>query len=167
MSKSRRKNSKSERGEGEERAKGRKLMKLLNTDIKDLEIADSLRRLGNIQVMEWDFRGSKRRQAGAFEKAPRKKMAAEEFQVLGERLKNFLGYVSGNLIDEPDRSEISFSEISPGVLQLRLVVVKRDLAMLVGRGGQTAETIRNVVKGMGKERGVDVLLKIVAHEEVG
>lgn len=31
-------------------------MGLLNTDIKELEIARSLRRLGNIQVMEWDFR---------------------------------------------------------------------------------------------------------------
>ena len=31
-------------------------MGLLNTEIRELEVARSLRRLGKIQVMEWDFR---------------------------------------------------------------------------------------------------------------
>lgn len=169
MSKHRRKNSKSERDIGEEQAKGRKLMKLLNTDIKDLEIADSLRRIGNIQVMEWDFRGSKREKGTAKPRASgkpsRSALSEAERKGIADSLENFLGYVAGNLIDEPDHSRITVSEISPGVLQLKLVVVKRDLAMLVGRGGQTAETIRSVMKGIGRERGVDVLLKIVSHEE--
>ncbi len=171
MSKHRRKNSKSERDAGKEQAKGRKLMKLLNTDIKDLEIADSLRRIGNIQVTEWGFRGSKRdkevARPRASRKPPRSALSEEERQGIAGCLENFLRYVSGNLIDEPEHSRIAVSEISPGVLQLKLVVVKRDLAMLVGRGGQTAETIRSVLKGMGKARGVDVLLKIVSHEEDG
>ena len=169
MSKSRKKNSKSERNEGEERAKGKKLMKLLNTDIKDLEIADSLRRLGNIQVMEWDFKSSKHDKENGLPKVSRKASAKRlievDIQGIAECLENFLRYVSGNLINEPRRSRISVSEISPRVLELRLVVVKRDLAMLVGRGGQTAESIRHLLKGIGRERGVDVLLKIVSHDE--
>jgi predicted RNA-binding protein YlqC (UPF0109 family) len=171
MSKHRRKNSKSERDAGEEQAKGRKLMKLLNTDIKDLEIADSLRRIGNIQVMDWDFRGPKRDKEATLpsvsRKASKKRLSEAEMQTLAEQLKNFLRYVVENLIDEPSRSRLAVSEISPSVLQLNLVVVERDLAMLVGRGGQTAETIRSVLKGMGRGRGVDVLLKIVSHEEDG
>ncbi|RYD54254.1 MAG: hypothetical protein EOP83_22295 [Verrucomicrobiaceae bacterium] len=38
------------------RVTDRGFIELLNTDLKDLEIASSLRKLGNTKVMEWDFK---------------------------------------------------------------------------------------------------------------
>lgn len=169
MSKRRSKITKSEEDVGEGDVKKGKFAKLLNTDIKDLEIADSLRRLGNIQVMEWNFRSSKRSleatTTNPSTKTSKKGLKARDIHALAERLKKFLHYVAENLIDDPAHAEIKVSEISPAVLHLKLVLVKRDLAMLVGRGGDTAEAIRGVLKAIGRENGVDVLLQILSHEE--
>lgn len=150
------KNPKSDPESRGRRVKQGKLKKLLNTDIKDLEIADSLKRLGNIQVMDWDFKRTPK---------VKKSSATSDTHALGERLKNFLQYVSENLIDEPSQSQISISEVSPDVLHLRLILVKRDLSMLVGRGGGTAEAIRGIIKAAGKQNGVSVLLQMISHED--
>jgi predicted RNA-binding protein YlqC (UPF0109 family) len=40
------------------RVTDRGFLELLNTDIKELEIASSLRKLGNTKVMEWDFKAA-------------------------------------------------------------------------------------------------------------
>lgn len=169
MSKRRSKIAKSDKDDGEGQVRERKFAKLLNTDIKDLEIIDSLKRLGNIQVMEWDFRSPKQAVEAAATKssakASKKRVKARDIQALAKRLKNFLQCVAANLIDEPTQAQIKVSEISPAVLQLKLVLVKRDLAMLVGRRGDTAQAIRGLLKAMGRESGVDVLLQILSHEE--
>jgi predicted RNA-binding protein YlqC (UPF0109 family) len=44
--------------DGRIRVTDRGFLELLNTDLKDLEIASSLRALGNTKVMEWDFKTS-------------------------------------------------------------------------------------------------------------
>ena len=43
---------------GRTRVTDRSFIELLNTDLKDLEIGSSLRKLGNTKVMEWDFKDS-------------------------------------------------------------------------------------------------------------
>ena len=43
---------------GRIRVTDRGFLELLNTDLKDLEIANSLRKLGNTKVMEWDFKAA-------------------------------------------------------------------------------------------------------------
>jgi hypothetical protein len=172
---------------------------LLNTDIKDLEIGASLKRLGEIQVMDWDLRtivpaikkiaaieinlnGGVRKKVMEQDfrrahhstgpdapkssvKRSKKRVDAQEIQALTARLKNFLEYVAVNLIDEPSQAQIKVSEISQRVLRLKLVLVKRDAAMLIGREGHTAAAIRSVIKAMGRKSGVDVLLQILSHEE--
>jgi len=176
---------------------------LLHTDIKEIEIGTSLRRLGNIRVMEWDFKnvipavkktanieidliGGIRRVANykvmewdfkastptedppappTPKKRTKKKKKPPETQVLIEHLKNFLQYVAVNLIDEPTHAQIKVMAISPGVLRLKLVLVKRDVAMLIGMEGHTAAAIRSVLKAVGRKSGVDVLLQILSHEE--
>lgn len=40
------------------RVTDRGFLELLNTDLKELEIGQSLRRLGNTKVMEWDFKAA-------------------------------------------------------------------------------------------------------------
>lgn len=147
----------------------KKFREIIHTDIKDLEIGSALKRLGNIQVLEWELRKSKdlvdAATAKSATKAPKTKIKAKDLKALTESLKNFLEYLVINLVDEPSKLQIEISEISPGVLRLKLVLVKRDVAMLIGREGHTAESIRSLLKSMGKKIGVDVLLKIVSHEE--
>jgi predicted RNA-binding protein YlqC (UPF0109 family) len=176
---------------------------LLNTDIKELEIGDSLRRLGNIRVMDLDFKnvipvvkktanieidviGGIKRIANyrvidwdfkastptvdptappIAKKRAKQKKNPPETQALIEHLKNFLQYVAVNLIDEPSHAQIKVMEISPGVLRIKLVLVKRDVAMLIGMEGHTAAAIRSILKAIGRKTGVDVLLQILSHEE--
>jgi uncharacterized protein len=171
MSKRVSKTVKPDKGSGKEKAEPGEFIKLLKTDIKDLEIGDTLKRLGNLQVNDWEIRRPKRA-AKAVEtklstkaKGAAKKSKSRHHELLAEQLKNFLLYVATNLIEEPSRVLIHASDISPKVLRLRLVLVQRDLSMLVGRGGDTAEVIRSILKARGREHGVDVLLQIISHEE--
>lgn len=176
---------------------------LLNTDIRELEITNSLRRLGNIHVMEWDFRTIlpavkktanqevdllnllKRtarykvldweiRSALQVERKPPPEQPAvpvapclspADMQAIIVRLKNFLQYVVVNLIDEPNHAQIKVSEVGPKVLRFKLVLVKRDVAMLIGREGFTASAIRSILKAAAEMNGVQALLQIQSHEE--
>jgi hypothetical protein len=173
-------------------------MELLNTDIRELEIGHSLRKLGNIRVMEWDFRTvipavnklahtevdlvdivkrtarykvldwDFRTAAHPASKPARDGKQAldpEEMQALIVRLKDFLQYVAVNLIDEPNHAQIKVQEIAPNVLRFRLILVKRDVAMLIGKEGHTASAIRNLLKAAAAIKGVAALLMIHSHEE--
>ena len=165
-------------------------MGLLHTEIKELEIARSLKRLGRIQVMEWDFRAvlpavkkvanqevdvidlckrtaSYKVMDWDFRSAAPVKasISRDEMQAILVRLKNFLQYVAVNLIDEPGHAQIKVSEMGPTGLRFKLVLVKKDVALLIGREGHTAAAIRNVLKAAAAAHGVQVLLQIHSHEE--
>jgi predicted RNA-binding protein YlqC (UPF0109 family) len=168
-------------------------MGLINKDISELELSRSLRKLGSLQVMAWDFRtvlpavnklahqeidvvGIVKRTAQYkvidwdFRNPPATKPAVtrlypEEMQAVIERLKNFLQYIVGNLIDEPGHAQIKVREISPNVLRFKLVLMKRDVAMLIGREGHTASAIRSILKSTAAAHGVHALLEIHSHEE--
>jgi predicted RNA-binding protein YlqC (UPF0109 family) len=163
---------------------------LLHKDIREIEFARSLRRLGNTRVMEWDFRSVLpavgkladqevnvidlvRRTASYkvmdwdFRSAPQQtpRLTADEMQSLILRLKNFLQYVAGELINEPGHAQIKVREIAPAVLRFRLILVKRDVAMLIGTEGHTAAAIRSLIKAAAASRGVHALLEILSHEQ--
>lgn len=170
-------------------------VQLLNKDIRELEIARSLRRLGNIRVTEWDFRtvlpavnkfanqevdiiDIVRRTASykvmEWDFRNPKPAAApmadgpighEQMQVIVLRLKDFLQFVVINLIDEPKHAQIKVREIAPKVLRFKVVLVKRDVAMLIGREGHTASAIRSILKTAAGLNGVQALLDIHSHEE--
>jgi uncharacterized protein len=163
-------------------------MSLLNTEISELEISRSLRRLGQTKVIEWDFRtvlpavkktanqevdviGFFKRAASYkvlewdFKSPPMPAEGPAELQEVILRLKNFLHYVVVNLIDEPDHAQIKVEEMEPTGLRFRLVMVKRDVATLIGREGQTASAIRGIFKSAAAAHGVQVLLQIHSHEE--
>ncbi|MCW1923667.1 hypothetical protein OKA05_13965 [Luteolibacter arcticus] len=190
---------------GRTRVTDRGFLELLNTDLKELEIGSSLRRLGNTKVVEWDFKdtlpavrklahqevdvvGWMKRIAHykvmewdfrdalaktddymplpeltgeALGKGP----GPEEMEDLVSRLKNFLQFVAANLIEEPGRAQIRVQEIAPGVMRFRLVVTQKDQKLLVGRDGETASAMRNMLKGTAAGEGVHVLLQILSHEE--
>ena len=188
---------------GEIQATEQDIVDFLNTDIRELEITRSLRRLGAIRITEWDFRDALpavkrvvRQEIDLVDvvkrlanyrvmdwdfrsalpndpnSAPREPatpsprlLSQAEMQATIVRLKNFLQYVAVNLIDQPNHAQIKVREIGPNTLRFKLVLVKKDVAMLIGMGGFTASAIRSILKAAGAKYGVRVLLQIHSHEE--
>lgn len=170
-------------------------MALMNTEIKELEIARSLSRLASIQVMEWDFRAvlpvvkkaanhevdfidllkrtahykvmdwDFRSALPAESQSTPEVISSAEMQAIIVRLKNFLQYVALKLIDEPNHAQIKVSEMGPSGLRFKLVLVKKDVMMLIGREGHTASAIRSILKAAAAAHGVQALLQIHSHEE--
>lgn len=130
---------------------------------QEVDIVNLVRRTAHYKVMEWDFRSALRAEnkPGPSEK----RLSPKEMQALIVGLKNFLQYVVVNLIDEPGHAQIKVREIAPNVLRFKLVLVKRDVAMLIGREGHTASAIRSMLKTAAGMSGVQALLRIHSHEE--
>lgn len=133
----------------------------------EVDLTGILRRTANYKVMEWDFR---KRFPGGRRSAPRdaevsSPVSREEMQELIGRLRDFLQYVVVKLIDEPKHAQVRIVEIAPNVLRLKLVLTKRDMAMLIGTGGHSAAAIRRIVKESARAKGVQALLQIHSHEE--
>lgn len=167
-------------------------MALLQKDISDLEPGRALRRLGQVRVTEWDFHnplpavaklantevdllGFVKRTASykVLEwdfRAPHPPPPADgpthaEMAALTDHLKNFLNYVAANLVEEPGHARLRIEEIGENTLRCRLVLVRRDVALLIGRGGETAAAIRSLLKAAAARHGVHALLEIVSHED--
>ncbi len=164
---------------------------LLNTDIRELELRKHLKELGRVQVMEWDFKSvlptiretanQEIDVAGFFKRAAQIKVIEWDFRnsltsdansqpdaeiaALISRLREFLLYTAVNLIEEPNHALIDVAEIAPKVYRFKLVLVKRDVRLLVGREGHTATAIRNILKANASKHGIHVLLDIHSHEE--
>jgi predicted RNA-binding protein YlqC (UPF0109 family) len=131
---------------------------------QEVDIAGFLKRTAHYKVMEWDFRNMLHADRNPSGEAVRR-LDPGEMQALILRLKDFLDYVVVNLIDAPEHAQIRVSEISPGVLNFKLVMMKRDVAMLIGMEGHTAAAIRGMMKAAAARHGVQVLLRIHSHEE--
>lgn len=132
---------------------------------QEVDLVDLVRRTAHYKVMEWDFRSALSAERGAEFQEPVDRLEPEEMQELIVRLKNFLQYVAVNLIDEPNHAQIKVREIAPNVLRFKLVLTKRDVAMLIGREGHTAAAIRSILKAAAGTSGVHALLQIHSHEE--
>lgn len=170
-------------------------MGLLNTDIENLEITQSLRKIGQIQVTDWDFKDVLpavkraanqevdvvdilRRTAnykvmdwdfrnpspGSLQPG-KKEPGMTELKEVSGKLTGFLEYVLVNLIEDPDRARIVVTPLVPTGLRFQVVLARRDLAMLVGRDGQSASAIRGIMKSVAREHGVEVILNMHSHEE--
>jgi predicted RNA-binding protein YlqC (UPF0109 family) len=134
--------------------------KVANTEV---DVIDLFKRTAHYKVLDWDFKTG-----SAVEKkqVTRGKPGEQpEMQALTRKLKNFLQYVVVNLIDEPDHAQIKVSELKPSGLRFKLVLMKKDVAMLIGREGFTASAIRNVLKATAAMHGVQALLQIHSHED--
>lgn len=133
----------------------------------EVDLGGMLKRTANYKVMEWDFRKPlpSDRCPASREAAGPTPLSDAEMQALIVRLKDFLQYVAVNLIDEPNHAQIKIREIGPNVLRVKVVLTKRDAAMLIGTEGHTAAAIRRILKAAATASGAQVLLQIQSHEE--
>lgn len=128
----------------------------------EVDLAGIFRKATRIKVTEWDFRSN----SGTPEVGtPESGDAPLEMQAAIGRLRGFLQFVVLNLIDEPKNARISVKQMGPNGLCFKVVMVTRDVAMLIGRDGNTAAAIRRILQATGERLGYRVLLHIHTHEE--
>ena len=81
------------------------------------------------------------------------------------QIRNFLQFIALQFIKHPDEAQLKVTEASDNHVRFRLVLNKTDVAILIGRNGFTASSIRNVLKAAAIRDGIDATLQIVSHEE--
>ncbi|HEX3316674.1 MAG TPA: KH domain-containing protein [Solirubrobacteraceae bacterium] len=72
-----------------------------------------------------------------------------------------LEYLARSLVDEPEAVEVESFEEDDGTVVLELAVGEDDYGQVIGRGGRTANAIRNVVKAAAVREDRKVLVDIV------
>lgn len=136
---------------------------------QEVDVVDLIKRAANYKVIEWDFKRAEpeiqKPAPKKTEKRTKKSLSRKKMNSIVTRLKNFLQYVTVNLIDQPDHAQIKIQEIAPNVVRFKLVLVKRDVAMLIGTEGHTAAAIRSILKAAAEMHEIHALLEILTHEE--
>jgi hypothetical protein len=140
--------------------------KLANTQV---DLADIVRRTAHCKVLDWDFNASSSAESEPHPPATSQpvetNLSKVEMRALIARLKSFIQYLCTNLVDVPNHANIEIKEIKPSVLRVKVILVKRDVAMLIGREGHTAAAVRSALKAAAGIYGVHTLLEIVSHED--
>ena len=75
-------------------------------------------------------------------------------------LTEYLKLIVSQMVKHSEYVFVSQSQDAMGVL-LTLKVHKEDMAALIGKGGETAKAIRNVIKVAGFIQGARVSVKII------
>ena len=77
--------------------------------------------------------------------------------------KDFVEYVVKSIVSQPDKVVVTRTVDDMGVL-LTLQVAKEDMGKVIGRSGQTAKSIRILLRVIGSKENVRVNMKIVEPE---
>jgi uncharacterized protein len=72
-----------------------------------------------------------------------------------------LEYLARSLVDDPEAVEVESFEEDDGTVVLELAVGEDDYGKVIGRGGRTANAIRNLVKAAAVREDRKVLVDIV------
>ena len=79
---------------------------------------------------------------------------------MAERDQEFLEYIVGAIVDNPDDVKINRTVDERGVL-LELSVNPEDMGKIIGKAGATAKAIRTLLRVMGAKHDARFNLKIV------
>ena len=77
--------------------------------------------------------------------------------------KDFVEYVVKSIVSQPDKVAVTRSVDSMGVL-LTLQVSKEDMGKVIGKSGQTAKSIRILLRVIGAKTNTRINMKIVEPE---
>jgi predicted RNA-binding protein YlqC (UPF0109 family) len=72
-----------------------------------------------------------------------------------------LEYLARSLVEDPEAVEVESFEEDDGTVVLELAVGEDDYGKVIGRGGRTANALRNVVKAAAVREDRKVLVDIV------
>lgn len=79
--------------------------------------------------------------------------------------RDFVEYVVRMIVDNPDAVEVTQTVDDLGVL-ISLKVDKADMGKIIGKNGQTAKSLRVLLRMMGSKKDARYNLKIVEPEEL-
>lgn len=127
---------------------------------KEVDVVDLLKQAANYKVNEWDIRKAVLRSH-----ASTAKLSKRELNAITLKLKNYLRFMVDQLVDEPEYASILTDELAPQVIRFRVVLKQRDLSMLIGMNGFTANPIRRILKDTALHAGIYAILQIQTHEE--
>jgi len=82
-----------------------------------------------------------------------------------EQVKSYLQFIAMEFIQHPERAELRVATQEDGHVRFRLILEQSDVALLIGRNGFTASSIRSVMKAASQRDDVSCSLQIVSHEE--
>lgn len=77
--------------------------------------------------------------------------------------KDFVEFIVKSIVSQPDKVMVTRTVDDMGVL-LTLQVAKEDMGKVIGRSGQTAKSIRILLRVIGSKENVRVNMKIVEPE---
>jgi len=77
--------------------------------------------------------------------------------------RDFVEYVVKSIVTQPDKVVVTRTVDDMGVL-LTLQVAKEDMGKVIGRSGQTAKSIRILLRVIGSKDNIRVNMKIVEPE---
>jgi len=77
--------------------------------------------------------------------------------------RDFIEYVVKQIVDNPDAVEVNRSVDELGVL-ITLKVDKNDMGKIIGKSGQTAKSLRTLLRVIGSKNNARVNLKIIEPE---
>lgn len=77
--------------------------------------------------------------------------------------KDFVEFVVKSIVSQPDKVVVTRTVDDMGVL-LTLQVAKEDMGKVIGRSGQTAKSIRILLRVIGSKENTRVNMKIVEPE---
>lgn len=86
-------------------------------------------------------------------------------QEVTDQMRDFLQFIVLQFIKHPEQAELRVAEASETHIRFRLIVHETDVAILIGRNGFTASSIRNVLKAAAMREEITATLQIVSHEE--
>jgi len=77
--------------------------------------------------------------------------------------KDFVEYVVKSIVGEPDKVIVTRTVDSMGVL-LTLQVSKEDMGKVIGKSGQTAKSVRILLRVIGAKSNLRINMKIIEPE---
>ena len=76
-------------------------------------------------------------------------------------MEELLEYLAQSLVDEPDEVAVESFEEDDGTVVLELRVAPDDAGKVIGRGGQTVNALRGVIRACSVKQGRRVLVDLV------
>ncbi len=75
-------------------------------------------------------------------------------------MKEFLETLAKNLVDTPEEVEVS-EVIGDSVNIMKLKVAKKEVGLVIGKSGRTAEALRILLSAVGAKGGKKIVLEII------
>jgi len=73
----------------------------------------------------------------------------------GDIVKNVVGYVVGQIVDDPSQVQVSIIEQGPDEVLAEVRTGPGDMGRVIGRRGRTARSIRAVAQAAADEEGIN------------